>query len=102
MDRSEKIDVIVEFLDENSIKIIDTKSIGAVIVDAEQLLDEEDNKYEYDEIVKKGLTDSDIEIFKNFLEKNTLMMIRMDDISGVSFENSEYDIDNLHETDLFT
>lgn len=101
MDRIEKIYVITEFLDENNIKVIDTISIGAVIVDAAQCIDKEDNKYEYDELLGKGLTDNDIESFKKFLEKNNLMMIKTDEISGVSFENSEYYIDGLEETDLW-
>ena len=100
MERAEKIDIIVEFFDENHIKIIDTTGIGSVIVDAEQSLDKVDNKYEYDELIEKGLTNSDIESFLKFLEKNTLMMIKIDEISGVSFENSEYDINFLGETDL--
>lgn len=99
MERTEKIDAIVEFLDENNIKIIDTTSIGSVIVDAEQSLDNADNKYEYDELLEKGLSDSDIESFKKFLEKNNLMMIKTDDISGVSFEHSEYY--GLYESDLW-
>jgi len=103
MDRTEKIDAIVEFFDENHIKIIDITSIGSVIVDAEQSLDKVDDKYEYDELLEKGLTDDDIESFKKFLEKNTLMMIKTDNISGVSFENSEFDIDGfLVETDLWS
>jgi len=102
MDRTEKIDVIVEFLDENHIEIIDTTSIGTVIVDADMSLDKIDNKYEYDELLEKGLTGGDIESFKKFLEKNTLMMIKTDEISGVSFENSEYDIDELYGTDLWS
>ncbi len=102
MDRTEKIDAILEFIDENHIKIIDATSIGSVIVDAEQSLDKVDNKYEYDELLEKGFTDSDIESFKKFLEKNNLMMIKTDEISGVSFENSEYYIDGLDETDLWS
>lgn len=101
MDRTEKIDIIIEFLDENHIKIIDTASIGSVIVNADQSLGKIDNKYEYDELLEKGLTGSDIESFKKFLEHNTLMMIKPDEISGVSFENSEYDIDGLVETNLW-
>ncbi len=101
MDRTEKIDIIVEFLDDNHIKIIDTTCIGSVIIDAEQCIDEGDNKYEYDELLEKGLTDDDIESFKKFLEKNTLMMIKIDEISGVSFENAEYYIDGLIDTDLW-
>jgi hypothetical protein len=101
MDRTEKIDIIIEFLDENHIKIIDTTSIGSVIVDADQSLDKVDNKYEYDELLEKGLTENDIGAFKKFLEHNTLMMIKTDEISGVSFENSEYDIDGLIGTDLW-
>lgn len=101
MERTEKIDTIVEFLDENHVKVVDTTGIGSVIVDAEQTLDKVDNEYEYSELLEKGLTDDDIESFKKFLEKNTLMMIKIDDISGVSFENSEYDTDSLYETDLW-
>ena len=101
MEREEKIDAIVEFLDENHIKIIDTTGIGSIVVDAEQCLDKVDNKYEYDELLEKGLTDSDIESFKKFLEKNTLIMIKTDEISGVSFENSEYDIEHFVDTDLW-
>jgi hypothetical protein len=101
MDRAEKIDAIVEFFDENHIDIIDTTGIGSVIVDAEQSLDKVDNKLEYDELLEKGLTDSDIESFKRFLEHNTLIMIKPDEISGVSFENVGYDIDGLYDTDLW-
>lgn len=101
MDRTEKIDAIIEFLDENHIKVIDITSIGSIVIDAEQSLDKVDDKYEYDELLDKGLTEDDIESFKKFLEKNTLMMIKIDNISGVSFENSEYYIDGLVETDLW-
>ncbi len=31
------------------------------------------HKYEYDELLEKGLIDGDIESFKEFLEKNTLV-----------------------------
>ncbi len=101
MNRIEKIDIIIEFLDENHIKIIDSTSIGSIVVDAGQSLDKVDDKYEYDELLDKGLTEDDIETFKKFLEKNTLMMIKTDEISGVSFENAEYYIDGLDETDLW-
>ncbi len=101
MDRLEKIDAIVEFLDDNHIKIIDTTSIGAVVIDAELSLNKEDTKIEYDELLEKGLTEKDIESFKEFLEKNTLMMIKIDEISGVSFENGEYDVEGFSETDLW-
>ena len=101
MDRVEKIDKIVEFLDDNHVKMIDTTNIGSVIIDAEQSLNKVEDEFEYNELLEKDLTDDDIESFKKFLEKNTLMMIKVDEISGVSFENSEYDADNLYETDLF-
>jgi hypothetical protein len=100
MERKEKIDMIIEFLEENHINIIYRTSVGSVIVDAEQSLNKVDHKYEYNELLEKGLTDSDIEFFKKFLEKNTLMMIKIDNISGVSFEDCEYNIDDLCETDL--
>ena len=102
MERQEKIDAIIEFLDDNHIKMIDTTSIGSVIVDAEQSLDRVDNKLEYDELLEKGLTDNDIGSFKKFLEHNTLMMIKTDEISGVSFENCEYDADELYNTKLLS
>ena len=98
MDRTEKIDALVEFFDENNIKIIDTTRIGSVIVDAEQTLDKVDDEYE--SLIEKGLTDDDIDSLKEFLEKNNLMMIKPDEISGVSFENSEYNIDV--DTDLWS
>jgi hypothetical protein len=102
MNRIEKIDAIVEFLDDNHIKIIDTENIGSVIIDAEQSLNKEEDEYEYNELLEKGLTDEDIESFKKFLEKNTFMMIKIDDISGVSFENSVYEVNGLVETDLWS
>lgn len=102
MERLEKIDAIIEFLDDNHVKIIDTATIGCIVIDAEQSLDKEENKYEYDELLETGLTEKDIESFKKFLEKNTPMMIKIDEISGVSFENSEYDIDDIYETDLWS
>lgn len=102
MERQEKIDAIIEFLDDNHIEIIDTTSIGAVIVNTEQCLDKTENKYEYDELLEKGLTDNDIGSFKKFLEHNTLMMIKTEEISGVSFENCEYDADELYNTKLLS
>lgn len=101
MDRVEKINIIVEFLDDNHVEMIDTANIGSVIIDAEQSLDKVDDEFEYNELIEKGLTDGDIESFKQFLEKNTLKMIKVDEISGVSFENSEYGAEGLYETDLF-
>jgi hypothetical protein len=101
MDRKEKIDALLEFFDENHVKLIDTTCIGSIIVDAEQTLDKVDDRYEYDELIEKGLTYSDIEALKKFLEKNNLMMIKEDDISGVSFEHSEYYIDGIEDTDLW-
>jgi len=102
MDRKEKIDAILEFLDENNINIIDTTCIGSVTVDAEQSLDKVDDKNDYNELLEKGLSEYEIENFKKFLEKNTLMMIRLDEISGVSFENSDYYIEGLYDTDLWS
>lgn len=101
MDRIEKIDAIVEFFDENHIKLIDITGIGSIIVDAEQSLDKVGDKSEYDELLEKGLTDNDIEYFKEFLVKNTLMMVKTDEISGVSFENSEYYVEGLYDTGLW-
>jgi len=69
MERTEKIDALVEFFDENHIKMIDTTCIGSVIVDEEQTLHKEDDNLEYNELLDKGLTDDDIESLKKFLEK---------------------------------
>jgi hypothetical protein len=101
MERLEKISVIIEFLDDNHIKVIDTTNIGAIIVDAEHNLNREDDECEYNELLDNGLTEEDIESFKKFLEENTLMMIKIDEISGVSFENCEYYIEGLDETNLW-
>lgn len=102
MERQDKIDAIIEFLDDNNIKIIDTTNIGAVMIDAELSLNKEDTELEYNELLEKGLTEKDIESFNKFIEKNTLMMIKIDEISGVSFENCEYYVEGLDETDLWS
>ena len=102
MERQEKIGIIIEFLDDNHIKIIDTTGIGCIVIDAEYSMNREDNREEFDELLEKGLTENEIESFVKFLEKNTLMMIKIDEISGVSFENAEYYIEGLDETDLWS
>ena len=102
MERQDKIDAIIEFLDDNHVKIVDTTNIGAVMVDAELSLNKEDTELEFNELLEKGLTEKDIESFNNFIEKNTLMMIKVDVISGVSFENCEYYVEGLGETDLWS
>lgn len=101
MERLEKIDTILDFLDENHVKIIDATNIGAVMIDAELSLNKEDTELEYNELLEKGLTEKDIESFYKFIEKNTLIMIKVDEISGVSFENCEYYVEGLDETDLW-
>ena len=101
MERQDKINAIVEFLDDNHIKIVDTTNIGAVMVDAELSLNKEDTELEFNELLEKGLTEEDIESFNKFIGENTLMMIKVDEISGVSFENCEYYIEGLDETNLW-
>jgi hypothetical protein len=101
MNRNEKLDTLYEFLDEGNFKIIDVTSIGAVIVDAELVLVKEENEDEYNELLEKGLEDSDIYNLKTFLDENNLMIIKNDEITGVSFENAEYYIDGLSDTELW-
>ncbi len=71
MNRKEKINAIVEFLEENSLIIIDTVTIQGLIIDAD------------------------------FLEKSNLMIVKGDDISGVSFDNVELSLDLLVESKLW-
>jgi len=94
MDRQEKIDVIIEVFEENNIKIIETQNLGAIIVEADMSLDKEQDKFEYEELLEKGLTEKQIEEFKKFLDDNFLMMIRTDNVQGVSFENLECGLDD--------
>lgn len=94
MDRQEKIDVIIEVFEENNIKIIETQNLGAIIVEADMSLDKEQDKFEYKELLEKGLTEKQIEEFKKFLDDNFLMMIRNDNVQGVSFENLECGLDD--------
>lgn len=101
MNRQEKIDAIVEFLDENSIKIIETTNIQGLIIDAEFIIDEPENEYEHNELIEKGLIEEDLESFKTFLENKQMIMIKIDDVTGVSFDNCELSSDLLYESDLW-
>jgi len=100
MDRKEKIDVLVEFLNDNGIKVIETKTIQGLIIDAEFIIDEDENEDEYNELIEKGLTEEDLESFKNFLENGNMIMINIDDVTGVSFENCELSSELLYEPEL--
>lgn len=102
MDRIEKIDAMIEFFDDNHIKIIDLTTIGCIVIDAEFSMDKDYDEYEYQELIDKGFSDIDIAEFRLFLENKEFMMIKPDDISGVSFENAEYSDSNLYdEVDLW-
>lgn len=89
MNRKEKIDVIIEFLDENHITIIETANIQGLIIDAQVDFNESESAFEHDELIEKGLTDEDLQSFISYLEYNMMMMVKTDEVTGVSFENCE-------------
>ena len=103
MNRKEKIDAVVEFMDDNNIKIIETANIQGLIIDAQFVIDAEDeqNEDEYNELISKDLTDRDLELLNSYLENNMMMMVKTDDVQGVSFENCEISSDMLYESDLW-
>lgn len=101
MERQEKIDTFVEFLEENRVSLIDKTVIGAVIIDVELTLSEDDSEYERDELIEKGFEEEDIDSIEKFLENKNLMMVKADEISGVSLENCEYELQELYDTDIF-
>ena len=100
MNRQEKIDVIIDFLDENGLKIIETSTIQGLIIDAEYCIDEPEAKDEIAELISTGLSLDELELFKTYLNDNQMILIKEDEISGVSFENCEYISDLLHESEL--
>ncbi len=97
MNRQEKINAVIEFMDENLIKIIETANIQALIIDAQIVIEagDEENEYEYNELIEKGITDEDLILLNSYLEDHQMMMIKTDDISGVSFDNCELSSDIL-------
>lgn len=103
MNRKEKIDAVIEFMEENMIKIIETANIQALIIDAQFVIDAEDeqNEYEYNELIDKGLIDKDLELLNSYLEDNLMMMIKTDEIQGVSFENCVLSSELLYESVLW-
>ena len=101
MNRQEKIDALVEFFDENNIKIIETSTIQGLIIDAQFDIDESESAYEHDELIEKGLRDGDFKSLEEFLESKMWMMIKIDEVTGVSFDNCELSSDLLHESDLW-
>lgn len=103
MNRQEKIDAVIEFLDENNMKIIETANIQALIIDAQFVIaaEDEENEYEYNELIDKGLTDKDLELLNLYLEDNLMMMIKIDDVQGVSFDNCELSSELLYESVLW-
>jgi len=101
MNRKEKIDALIEVLDENGIKIIEVYKIQGLIIDVQFTINRYESEDEYNEFVEKGLTDQDFESLEEFLESKMWMMIRIDDVQGVSFENVELSLDMLYESDLW-
>lgn len=103
MERKEKIVAVIEFMEENNIKIIETANIQVLIIDAQFVIDAEDeqNEYEYGELIDKGLTDKDLKLLNSYLEDNLMMMIKTDDVQGVSFENCELSSEMLYESVLW-
>ncbi len=101
MNRQEKIEALIEVLDENNIKIIDTSSIQGLIIDAQFTINRDDNEFEYNEMIDKGLTDEDLGIVESFIEASSWMMVKIDDVQGVSFDNVELSLDMLYESDLW-
>ena len=99
MDIEEKIDSLIEFINDNNIKIIDNELIKGIIINAEVEFDKDG--YAYNKLLDKGFTHDDIEDFEKFLEANDLILANYDDISGISFEGCEYSTDILHESDLW-
>ena len=101
MNRKEKIDAVIEFLDENHIVIIETADIQGLIIDAQFNIDEKESAYDHDELIEKGLTKEDLQSFNSYLEDNMMMMIKIDEVTGVSFDNCELSSDFLYESDLW-
>ncbi len=99
MNRQEKIEALIEVLDENNIKIIETSTIQGLIIDAQFTINEDED--EYNGFVEKGLTDEDFKFLEEFFESTMWMMIKIDDVQGVSFDNVELSLDMLYESDLW-
>ncbi len=97
MERQKKIDALVEFLDDNHITIIETSTIQGLIIDAQFTINQDESEDEYNELIEKGLTDEDFESLNEFLESKMLMMIKIDEVNGVSFENCEISSEALPE-----
>ncbi len=97
MNRQEKIDVLIEFLDENHITIIETSTIQGLIIDAQFTINQDESEDEYNELIEKGLMNEDFKSLEEFLESKMLMMIKIDDVQGVSFENCEISSEALPE-----
>ncbi len=101
--REEKINRLLDYLNENNIKIIEIEKIGEVIIDEEfnVIQNKEYCNFEHIELTEIGLSGSDIDELGRFLDSSGLMMIREDDITGVSFENCEYYLDKLFDSTLW-
>ncbi len=100
MDREEKIGSLIECLQEHNIKIIDTKNIQGLIIDAE--VDKDTLKESLnDEGEDKGINDEDLDGLFKFLDGSGLVLVDIYNVSGVSFENCEYYVDSLYESNLW-
>lgn len=99
MNREEKINSLIEFINDNNIKIIDNELIEKIIIDSELVLDIDEHTR--NKLLDKGFTEDDVVNFKKFLEANDLILVKYDYVSGLSFEAYEYSTDILHESDLW-
>ncbi len=101
MNRQEKIEVLIEVLDDNNIKIIETSTIQGLVIDAQFNINQGEGEFEYNELIEKGLIDEDFASLEEFLESNMMMMVKIDDVQGVSFDNVELSLDMLYELNLW-
>lgn len=100
MNREEKIRNLAECLEEYHVSIIDTENIKGIVIDAEVNIDTlKEDLSGYDE--NKGITDDDLDNLFVFLEDQGLVLVNLDSVTGVSFENCEYSMDALIESILW-
>jgi hypothetical protein len=97
MEREDKIEKVIQVLDDNHIEIIDTDILGSVIIDAQAIL--EKGKDVYDQLIEEGITKEDIDELIDFLGDQNIL-VEMDNISGVSFEDIPSN-EFLYDSDLW-
>ena len=100
MERIEKINTLINYFDDVHYKIIETMNIQGLIIDVE--VPEENLRADltggdYGE----PLTDKDVDELVDFLEGKHYIIVSIDDVSGVSFDNCEVSNDVLEVTDLW-